>query len=340
MSRVFDVAVVGVSSLVGEALLSILAEREFPLGKLYALDTGEEAGGRVEFKGSHLKVGSVESFDFSQAQLAFFCAGRDISESFVPRAAAAGCVVIDDSPVFRMEPDVPLVAAGVNPQALSGWRARHIIANPNGSTTLMWTALKAIYDTAGIERINVVTYQSASGADREGVEELAKQTADLLNMRGIESRVFPRQIAFNVLPQIGDFEANGYTREEMKMVWESRKILGEAAIGINPTTVRVPVFFGHALALHIETRDKITADEARELLQRAPGVELVDEPAAGQYPTPVTEASGEDAVFVGRVREDISHPQGLDLWVVGDNVRAGAALNCVQIAQILVKDYM
>lgn len=340
MSRTFDVALVGVSSLVGEALLSILDEQKFPVGKLYALDSADEAGGRVEFKGSHHKVGSVESFDFSQVQLAFFCASADISETYVPRAAATGCVVIDDTPVFRMEPDVPLVAAAVNPQALAGWQARRIIANPNASTTLMWTALKPIYDTAGIERVNVVTYQAASGADREGVEELAKQTANLLNMRAIESTVFSRQIAFNVLPQIGQFEDNGYTREEMKMVWESRKILGEASIGVNPTTVRVPVFFGHALALHIETRDKITAGEARELLQRAPGVELVDEPAAGLYPTPVTEASGEDAVFVGRVREDISHPQGLDLWVVGDNVRAGAALNCVQIAQILVKDYM
>lgn len=335
MSRVFDVAVVGVSSLVGETLVSLLAERDFPLGKLYPLDTTDEAGGRVEFKGSHLRVGDVARFDFSQVQLVFFCAAAEISAAYVPQATAAGCVVIDDSGLFRMEPDVPLVVAEVNPAALAGWQARRIIANPNACTVLMLTALKPIYDVAGITRINVATYQAVSGVGRAGLEELGRQSADLLNMRGIETPVFSRQIAFNILPHIGPLEDNGYTREEMKMVWETRKILGDEAIGVNPTTVRVPVFYGHAMALHVETRDRITAAQVRELLQNAPGVD-----ASENLPTPVTEASGEDAVFVGRIRQDISHQNAVDMWLVGDNVRKGGALNCIQIAQLLVKGYM
>lgn len=335
MSRTFDVAVVGVSTLVGETLVNLLAERDFPLGKLYPLDSADEAGGRAEFKGSHLRVGDVARFDFSQVQLVFFCADAEISAAYVPRATAAGCVVIDDSGLFRMEPDVPLVVAEVNPAALAGWQARRIIANPNACTVLMLTALKPIYDAVGITRINVATYQAVSGVGRAGLEELGRQTADLLNMRSIETPVFSRQIAFNILPHIGPLEDNGYTREEMKMVWETRKILGDAAIGVNPTTVRVPVFYGHAMALHIETRDRITAAQVRELLQNAPGVD-----AGEDMPTPVTEASGEDAVFVGRIRQDISHQNAVDMWLVGDNVRKGGALNCIQIAQILVKGYM
>ncbi len=340
MSRLFDVAVVGVSTLVGEALLSILAEREFPVGTLYPLDEADEAGGRVEFKGSHRKVGDVAAFDFSKVQLAFFCGSAAVAEVSVPRAAAAGCAVIDDSGLFRMEPDVPLVVAEVNPEALAGWRSRGIIANPNACTTLMLAALKPLHDAAGIIRINVATYQAVSGAERAGVEELARQTADLLNMRGVSPAVFPRQVAFNVIPQIGPVEANGYTREELKMAQETRKILGDERIAVNATCVRVPVFYGHALALDVETRDKITAARARELLKVSLGLCLTDDPADGQSPTPVTEASGDDAVFVGRIREDLSRPHGLSLWVVGDNVRKGAALNAVQVGQILVKDYM
>lgn len=335
MSKTFDVAVVGVSSLVGETLVNLLAERDFPLGKLHPLDTVDEAGGRVEFKGSHLRVGDVARFDFSQVQLAFFCADAEVSAAYAPHAADAGCVVIDDSGLFRMDPDVPLVVAEVNPEALAGWQARRIIANPNACTVLMLTALKPIYDAVGITRINVATYQAVSGAGRAGLEELGRQTADLLNMRSIETAVFSRQIAFNILPHIGAPEDNGYTREEMKMVRETRKILGDEAIGVNPTTVRVPVFFGHAMALHVETRDRITAARVRELLQNAPGVDVDEE-----RPTPVTEASGEDAVFVGRIRQDISQQNGMDMWLVGDNVRKGGALNCIQIAQILVKGYM
>jgi aspartate-semialdehyde dehydrogenase len=335
MSRLFDVAVVGVSTLVGETLVTLLAEQGFPVGTLYPLDTADQAGGRVEFKGSHLRVGDVARFDFSQTQLAFFCADAEISAVHVPRAAEAGCVAIDDSGLFRMEPDVPLVVAEVNPEAVAGWRERRILANPNASTVLMLTALNAIHRDVGIARINVVTYQAVSGAGREGLEELGRQTAALLNMREIETPVFSRQIAFNILPCIGEPEDNGYTHEEMKMVRETRKILGDDSIGVNPTTVRVPVFYGHAMALHVETRDRITAARARELLQNAAGVDLSED-----APSPVTEASGEDAVFVGRIRQDISHSNGLDMWLVGDNVRKGGALNCIQIAQVLVKGYM
>lgn len=335
MSRVFDVAVVGVSTLVGETLVTLLAEQGFPVGTLYPLDTADEAGGRVEFRGSHLRVGDVASFDFSRVQLAFFCADADISAAYVPRATAAGCVVIDDSGLFRMDPDVPLVVAEVNPGALAGWKKKRILANPNAATVLMLTALKPIHDAAGITRINAVTYQAVSGVGRAGLEELGRQTAALLNMQGLETPVFSRQIAFNILPHIGELEDNGYTHEEMKMVRETRKILGDDSIGVNPTTVRVPVFYGHAMALHIETRDRITAARVRELLQNAPGVDVSE-----NTPTPVTDASGEDAVFVGRIRQDITHQNGVDMWLVGDNVRKGGALNCIQIAQILVKGYM
>lgn len=326
---------IGVSTLVGETLVNILAEQDFPLDTLYPLDGADEAGGRVEFKGRHLRVGDVASFDFSQVQLAFFCADADISAAYVPRATAAGCVVIDDSGLFRMEADVPLVVAEVNPESLAGWRARRIIANPNAATVLMLTALKPIHDAVGITRINVATYQAVSGVGRAGLEELGRQTADLLNMRSLETPVFSRQIAFNLLPDIGPVEANGYTREEMKMVRETRKILGEDNLQVNPTAVRVPVFYGHAMALHIETRAKLSAAGARTMLQHARGVTVPEDD-----PTPVTDASGEDAVFVGRIREDISYKNGLDMWLVGDNMRKGGALNCVQIAQVLVKDYM
>ncbi len=335
MSQVFDVAIVGVSSLVGETLLSLLGELEFPIGTLYPLDTAGEAGGRAEFRGNHLRVTDVANFDFARVQLAFFCAAPAVAEVQVPRAAAAGCLVIDDSGLFRMEPEVPLVVAEVNSEALAGWRQRHIVANPNASTILMLTVLKPIDDAVGIERINVVTYQAVSGAERDGVGELAKQTTDLLNLHPLENAVFSRQIAFNVIPQIGELQDNGYTLEEMKMAWETHKILGDRTIGVNATAVRVPVFYGHAMALHIETRDKITASAVTELLQEVPGVTVAE-----NVPTPVTEASGENGVFVGRIREDISHPHGIDLWVVGDNVRKGGALNCIQIAQILVKGYM
>lgn len=246
-------------------------------------------------------------------------------------------MVIDNTSQFRYDDDIPLVVPEVNPEKVADYKNRGIIANPNCSTIQMLVALKPIYDAVGISRINVATYQAVSGTGKEAIEELASQTANLLNAKPISANVYPKQIAFNVLPQIDVFMENGYTKEEMKMVWETRKILGDQSILVNPTAVRVPVFFGHSEAVHIETKRKITADQVRELLNAAPGVTVIDEKVNGGYPTAVTESAGQDAVFVGRIREDISCENGINLWVVSDNVRKGAALNSVQIAEELVK---
>lgn len=340
MGKTIDVAVVGATGAVGEAMISILEQRDFPVGTLYPLASERSAGTTISFRGKSIIVRELADFDFSQVQIGLFSAGGSISEEFAPVAAAAGCVVIDNTSHFRRDEDIPLVVPEVNPEAIADYNKRNIIANPNCSTIQMLVALKPIYDAVGITRINVATYQAVSGTGREGIKELAGQTARLLNAEPLECEVYPRQIAFNVLPHIDSFEDNGYTREEMKMVWETQKIFADEMIQVNPTCVRVPVFFGHSEALHIETRDQISAEEARELLGRAPGVVVIDEQADGGYPTAVSDSAGEDPVFVGRIREDISHPHGLDLWVVSDNVRKGAALNSVQIAECLLKDYL
>lgn len=340
MSKTVDVAVVGATGAVGEAMISILEQREFPVGVLYPLASERSAGTTISFRGKSVTVQNLADFDFSEVQIGLFSAGGSISEEFAPIAAAAGCVVIDNTSHFRRDADIPLVIPEVNPEAIADYTARNIIANPNCSTIQMLVALKPIYDAVGIARINVATYQAVSGTGKGAIKELAGQTARLLNGQPMECEVYPRQIAFNVLPHIDSFEDNGYTREEMKMVWETQKIFGDESIQVNPTCVRVPVFFGHSEALHIETRDQISAEEARELLSRAPGIVVMDEHVDGGYPTPVSDAAGADAVFVSRIREDISHPHGLDLWVVSDNVRKGAALNSVQIAECLLKDYL
>ncbi|CAI8777092.1 aspartate-semialdehyde dehydrogenase [Methylocaldum szegediense] len=340
MSRSYNVAVLGATGAVGETMLSILEERNFPVGEVYALASSRSAGERVEFKGSYLTVQDVAEFDFSKAQIGLFSAGASVSAIYAPKAAAAGCVVVDNTSCFRYEADIPLVVPEVNPDAIAQYKTRRIIANPNCSTIQMLVALKPIYDAVGIERINVCTYQAVSGTGKKAIEELSHQTALLLNGKPIKPEVYPKQIAFNALPQIDIFMDNGYTKEEMKMVWETRKIMGDDSIQVNPTTVRVPVFYGHSEAVHIETREKITAEQARDLLSRAPGVTVIDERKPGGYPTAVTEAAGHDAVFVGRIREDISHPRGLNLWVVADNVRKGAALNSIQIAEVLVKTFI
>ncbi|MEE4361106.1 MAG: aspartate-semialdehyde dehydrogenase [Pseudomonadales bacterium] len=333
-----DVAVVGATGAVGECMIEILEQRAFPVGRLYPLASARSAGSTVMFRGRPVLVEDLATFDFAKVRLGLFSAGGDVSGEHAPRAAAAGCVVVDNTSRFRREPDIPLIVPEVNPDALGGYRTRGIIANPNCSTIQMVVALKPIHDAVGIERINVATYQAVSGSGRKGVEELAAQTASLLNGKPHDPSVYPRQIAFNVLPHIDSFEENGYTREEMKMVWETRKIFGDERIEVNPTCVRVPVFYGHSEAGHIETREKLSAADARALLAKAPGVRLIDERAAGGYPTAVSDAAGEDPVFVGRIREDLSHPRGLDLWVVADNVRKGAALNSVQIAELLLKE--
>jgi aspartate-semialdehyde dehydrogenase len=340
MTRKFDVAVVGATGAVGEAMMEILEERAFPVNNLYPLASERSAGKTLRFQGKSIEVGNLAEFDFSKAQIGLFSAGASISEEYAPKAAAAGCVVVDNTSQFRYDTDIPLVVPEVNPQAIAQYKNRGIIANPNCSTIQMLVALKPIYDAVGITRINVATYQAVSGTGKEAIEELAGQTARLLNGKSIESKVYPRQIAFNVLPHIDVFLDNGYTKEEMKMVWETQKIFGDMDIRVNPTCVRVPVFFGHSEAVHIETRDKITAEQARALLEQAPGVVVLDDRKDGGYPTPVTEAASHDPVYVGRIREDLSHERGLDLWVVADNVRKGAALNSVQIAEILVKEYL
>jgi aspartate-semialdehyde dehydrogenase len=338
--KTYDVAVVGATGAVGEVMLSILHERKFPVGKVYALASERSAGSEVEFGGRKLVVEDLATFDFSKVKIGLFSPGASVSAIYAPKAAAAGCVVIDNTSQFRYEPDIPLVVPEVNPQAIAQYRNRGIIANPNCSTIQMLVALKPIHDAAGIERINVATYQSVSGTGKEAIEELGQQTRDLLSFREITRKVYPKQIAFNVIPHIDVFQDNGYTKEEMKMVWETRKIMGDESIQVNPTAVRVPVFYGHSEAIHIETRRKITVGEARALLEKAPGVTVIDEHRDGGYPTAVSEASGTDATYVGRIREDISHPRGLNLWVVSDNIRKGAALNSIQIAEVLVREYL
>ncbi|WP_423064023.1 aspartate-semialdehyde dehydrogenase [Candidiatus Paracoxiella cheracis] len=332
----YDVAIVGATGVVGEALLELLEARQFPVGKIYPLASERSEGKTVRFAGKTKRVGNVADFDFSKVQFAFFSAGAACSAEYAPKAADAGCIVIDNTSQFRYDNDVPLVVPEVNPGALRYFRERHIIANPNCSTIQLVVALKPIYDAVGITRINVATYQSVSGAGQKAIEELAHATAELLNAKPATPNIFPVQIAFNVIPHIDEFQENGYTREEMKMVWETQKIMEDPHLMVNPTAVRVPVFYGHSEAVHIETAQPLTSDQARALLSEAPGVIVVDED--NTYPTPISHAANEDAVFVGRIRNDISHPSGLNLWVVSDNIRKGAALNAIQIAELLINE--
>jgi aspartate-semialdehyde dehydrogenase len=339
--RTFRVAVVGATGLVGETMIKVLEERNFPVSELFALASSRSIGKTVKFRDKGIAVDELEGFDFSKVDIGLFSAGGEISREYAPKAAAAGCIVIDNTSEFRYQDDIPLVIPEVNPHAIAQYKARGIIANPNCSTIQMLVALKPIHDAVGIERINVATYQSVSGAGKEAVEELATQTVALLNGQGIaKGRIIPKQIAFNCVPQIDVFMENGYTREEMKMVWETHKIMGDPTIRVNPTAVRVPVFFGHSEVVHIETKKKISVTEARALLKKAPGVEVMDERKPGGYPTAATEAANRDTVYVGRIREDISTECGLNLWVVADNVRKGAATNSVQIAEILVREHI
>jgi aspartate-semialdehyde dehydrogenase len=338
MTKSVDVCILGATGVVGEAMLAILEQRKFPVRNLFLLASSRSAGSTVTFRNQEMTVLDVAGFDFSQVQIGLFSAGASVSEQYAPIAAAAGCVVIDNTSQFRYDQDIPLVVPEVNAHAIAQYKNRGIIANPNCSTIQMLVVLKPIYDAVGIARINVATYQAVSGTGKEAVEELVAQTRALLNHQDVVMEVYPKCIAFNVLPQIDVFMDNGYTKEEMKMVWETRKILGDESVMVNPTTVRVPVFYGHSEAVHIETKKKISAVEARALLEKAPGVKVVDQREPGGYPTAL-EAAGQDATFVGRIREDISHPNGLNMWVVSDNVRKGAALNSIQIAEILIEKY-
>ena len=337
MSQEFNVVVLGASGAVGQTMIEILEERNFPVANLYPLASSRSAGETVSFHGKQVTILDVEPFDWRQAQLGFFSAGGDVSAKWAPIAAEAGCVVIDNTSHFRYDIDIPLVVPEVNPHAIADFRNRNIIANPNCSTIQMLVALKPIYDTYGISRINVATYQSVSGTGKKAIEELAKQCTKLLQGLPADADVYPKQIAFNVLPQIDKFMDNGYTKEEMKMVWETQKIFGDDDILVNATAVRVPVFYGHSEAVHIETRQPADAEDIKALLRDAEGVVLFE--SDDEYPTAVTHAAGTDPVYGGRVRKDISHSHGINLWVVSDNIRKGAALNSVQIAEILVRDY-
>lgn len=340
MTKQYDIAVVGATGAVGETILKVLEERKFPVGNLYLLASSRSAGKKLEFKGKWIAIEDLAEFDFSKVQIGLFSPGASISREYAPKAAAAGCIVVDNTSEFRYVDDIPLVVPEVNPDAVIGYKNHGIIANPNCSTIQMMVALKPIYDAVGISRINVCTYQAVSGSGKEAIEELATQTANLLNMKPVECQVYPKQIAFNCIPQIDVFQDNGYTKEEMKMVWETHKIMGDDGIKVNPTAVRVPVFYGHSEAVHIETKQKITAEEAKELFKKTEGIVLIDEHVDGGYPTAVTDAADTNPVYVGRVREDISHENGLDLWVVADNVRKGAATNTVQIAELLIQNHI
>lgn len=336
----YNVAVVGATGAVGDAMLSILEQRNFPVDQIYALASERSAGSTVMFKDKPLMVTDLAEFDFTQAQIGLFSAGGSVSAVYAPKAGEAGCVVIDNTSHFRYDDDIPLVVPEVNPAAIAQYTNRNIIANPNCSTIQMLVALKPIHDAVGIKRISVATYQAVSGTGKEAVEELAKQTGELLNGREAECKVYPRQIAFNALPQIDVFLENGYTKEEMKMVWETQKIFGDESIKVSATCVRIPVFYGHSEAVQIETHKPISEKEVRELLANAAGVTVIDERVDGGYPTAVHDSAGQDAVFVGRIRQDISMPNGINMWVVADNVRKGAALNSVQIAEELIKSYL
>jgi len=336
MSRKLTIAVVGATGAVGEAMFSILAEYGFEDCTVHALASEQSLGKTVEFGKRHVAVEVLDDFDFTGVDYALFSAGGGISLEHVPRASAAGCVVIDNTSAFRLDEEVPLVVPEVNGDLLANVGAGGIIANPNCSTIQMLVAIAPIHALAGIERINVATYQSVSGAGRKGMEELARQTMDRLSFKDVEPSVFVQPIAFNAIPVIDTMQDNDYTREEMKLHWETRKILRDDSIGVNATAVRVPVFFGHSEAVHLETREDFSLEAVRAAMQKAPGLVLVDSNAPEKQVTAVTHAAGKDAVYVSRLRRDYSHPRGINLWVVGDNVRKGAALNAVQILKTMV----
>lgn len=336
----YDIAVVGATGAVGEQMLSILAQRKFPVNHVYALASSRSVGKKIKFGNAELEVQDLAAFDFSKTQIGLFSPGASISKEFAPKAVTQGCVVVDNTSQFRYDDDIPLVVPEVNPHQVANYITRGIIANPNCSTIQMVVALKPLHDAVGIERINVATYQAVSGTGKEAIDELNQQTNNIHNGEPVNCNVYPKQIAFNALPHIDMFLDNGYTKEEMKMVWETQKIMEDDSILVNPTAVRIPVKYGHSEAVHIELKQPLSAQQARDLLAAAPGIQILDEHQDGGYPTAVTEGEGNDAVYVGRIREDISHPRGLNMWVVSDNLRKGAALNSIQIAELLIKNHI
>ncbi|MCX7982426.1 MAG: aspartate-semialdehyde dehydrogenase [Syntrophales bacterium] len=339
MSKLYNVAVVGATGAVGNEMVKILEEREFPVRNLKLLASERSLGKYIEFKGENIPVEVLSENSFKGVEIGLFSAGGSVSQKYAPIAASDGCVVIDNTSAFRMEPDIPLVVPEVNPEEIAHYKNRGIIANPNCSTIQMVVVLKPIYDAVGIVRVVVSTYQAVSGTGKKAIEELAEQTRALLTFGEIKPKVYPHQIAFNCLPHIDVFLENGYTREEMKMVNETKKIMKDPNIAVSATTVRVPVFYGHSESVNVETKKKITAAEVRALLEKAPGVCVVDNPAQNEYPLAIY-AAGRDETFVGRIREDLSIERGINMWIVADNVRKGAALNAVQIAEILIQKYL
>ncbi|MBW3569266.1 aspartate-semialdehyde dehydrogenase [Candidatus Parcubacteria bacterium] len=332
----YNVAVVGATGAVGKTMLDILSERQFPVNKIYALASSRSAGRFVNFGGQRIEVLDLDKFDFSNIDIGLFSPGAGVSKIYAPKAAAAGCAVIDNTSFFRQDPEVPLVIPEVNPQAIDIYKKRNIIANPNCSTIQMLVALKPLHDFSPIKRVIISTYQAVSGTGIPAIAELATQAKQLLSDQPVNPEVYPKQIAFNALPQIDSFMDNSYTREEMKMHNETRKILDDTEIMISATAVRVPVFHGHCESVLIETKQPMSPDKARELLSGAPGIKLMDDAKNSIYPTAI-DAEGQDEVFVGRIRADLSNPNGLWLWIVSDNLRKGAALNSVQIAELLVE---
>ena len=335
-----NIAVVGATGAVGEMMLKVLEQRDFPVDCLYPLASKRSAGSVVQFKGQAYEVGLLDDFDFARTTIALFSAGASVSDLYAPRAAETGNIVIDNTSRFRNDADIPLVVPEVNPHAAADYRKHRIIANPNCSTIQMVVVLKPLHDLFQISRVNVATYQAVSGAGRLALEEMLAQSRSKLNNETVQSKIYPKQIAFNALPQIDCFMENGYTKEEMKMVWETQKILEDEHIKVNPTAVRIPVANGHSEAIHIEFKQEIDEAAARKALEEAPGVIVLDERVEGGYPTAATEADNQDAVWVGRIRKDISHPRGLDVWVVADNLRKGAATNSIQIAELMMREYL
>lgn len=339
MSKKYNVAVLGATSLVGEAMLEHLSARNFPLDTLHLLSPSLSVGDEIDFAGRNLVVQDAEPFDFSRVDLALFAAGAEAASHYAAKAAAAGCVVIDSSPQFRMEAAVPLVVAKVNPGRIADYATQKMIASPNAATAHLLMAIKPLHDAAGIHRINVTSFQSVSGSGKDAIHELADQSRAIFNLSETVNKVYPKRIAFNLLPQIGAFAGNGYTAEEMKMVNETRRVLALETLEMNPTAVRVPIFYGHAQSVHIEMHQPMSADAARDLLKNLAGVTVIDEHEDGSYPTPLDAVAHQD-VLIGRIRQDISDPNALNMWIVADNIGAGSALNCVQIAEILIEKYL
>ena len=338
-SKKFNVVVAGATGAVGNQMITCLEERNFPVGKIKLLASSRSKGRELTFREQAVKVEEMTKDSFKGMDIALFSAGGGTSAHFAPYAAKAGCVVVDNSSAWRMDPDVPLVVPEVNPHAVAGYTKKGIIANPNCSTIQMVVALNPIHQKYRIKRVVVSTYQAVSGTGIKAMDELSDQTRMILNFSDPESKVYPHRIAFNCLPHIDVFQENGYTKEEMKMLNETRKIMGDDSIQVTATTVRVPVFYGHSEAVNIETEAPISAEDVKAILAEAPGVKVVDDPSRNVYPMPIY-AAGQDLTYVGRIRKDFSISNGINMWIVADNIRKGAATNTVQIAELLVRDYL